>query len=71
MVDKSAAGQKKKAAVRDSFKVKQNPFANTAVGMVGAALGVAAAAGVGPLVVPAAVVGGAAGYLLTNKTPQE
>jgi len=55
----------------DTSKVKQHPVANAAFGMVSAGLGAAAAAGLGPIVVPALLAGGVAGYFLTNKMPAE
>lgn len=54
---------------RGAARVNLHPAANAAFGVVGGGLGAAAAAGVGPIVVPAAIIGGLAGYFLTNRIP--
>lgn len=59
------------AGAARTHKARQYPAVNAAVGVMGAGLGAAAALGLSPIVIPAAVAGGIAGYFLTNKIPSE
>jgi hypothetical protein len=69
MADSATKPAAAASAPTGSGPVRQHPVANAGIGMLGAGLGTAAAVGVGPIVIPALVVGGLAGYFLTNQTP--
>jgi hypothetical protein len=67
MIEPAAVKKPEKARLA----VNIHPAANAVVGAIGAGVGAAAATALLPLVGAAAIVGGAAGYFLTNRIPHD
>ena len=56
---------------KDTLRWSSGPVSNTAFGVIGGSLGAAAAAGLGPIILPFAVLGGVAGFLMSGETSED
>jgi hypothetical protein len=59
------------AKMKTELKIPPASVANTAFGVIGGGLGAAAATGIGPIILPFAVLGGFAGFLMSSKIPSK